>query len=298
MGYHIKYTSTEKCPNEDGNYLTVDLRFICDPNSNELLEPYEVVGEGDTECEVSYTYIGSSTCGFDLGGLISYIARYIGWIMIIGGLIMTFYGYKFLNYSLAFIVSMIVVFFIFFACVNLRIVSDPRISEEEGAPWGLIAVAAVSLIVGGLVGYCTYKFIKAWSTTLLGAFALGSILFFIIDKIDVAEYIKFCVTAIGAMLGGYAFQKADRYLKAGSTALLGSCLLMQGLSFYVATPDTAEMQKMVAAGEIDYTVYGLVAGMVIFTALGAYVQLKYFVEDIAEESKSANDYTKASKEDW
>jgi len=52
------------------------------------------------------------------------------------------------------------------------------------------------------------------------------------------------VTAIGAMLGGYFCSKSDRYVKAGLTALIGSCLLMQGISFYVQVPDASELQKI------------------------------------------------------
>merc|ERR1719265_630033 len=165
--------------------------------------------------------------------------------MIIGGLVMTFYGANFLIYALSFIVFLSVTFAIFFFFVNLRLVTDPRLSEDDSFPVGLVVLVLVALILGGLVAYFAKKFITTYSTMLLGAFGLGMVIFFVIDKIDVKDYVKFIVTAIGAALGGYFCQKADRYLKAILTSLIGSCLLMQGISFYIATPDAAELQKSI-----------------------------------------------------
>jgi len=154
----------------------------------------------------------------------------------------------------------------------------------------------VSLIAGIAFGILAYRFLNNWAITLLGAFVAGTTIFFIVDKMDVPDYVKFIITAVGAILGGYFGRKGDRYLKAGGTALLGSCLLMQGISFYVTTPDAAELQKQVRDQDFDPTVIGLIVGMLVFTALGTFVQLKYFVGDIAEEAKSSKDYTRAANE--
>jgi len=99
-------------------------------------------------------------CGLDLSGFIAYIARYIGWIMIIGGLIMTFYGANFVIHALTFIVFLGVTFFVFFFAVNARLVTDPRLGDENEIPVGLIAVVVISLLLGGLVAYGAKKFIE------------------------------------------------------------------------------------------------------------------------------------------
>jgi len=222
--------------------MTVDLRFICDEDISGLATILQDSEDNIGTCSYAFNYAGKMGCGFDLSGLIAYIARYIGWIMIIGGLLMTFYGANFIIQVLTFIVFLGATFTVFFFAVNAHLVSDPRLNEDE-VPVGMIIVVLVSLIIGSLVAYGAKKFIEQYSTMLLGAFGLGMVIFFVVDKIDVPQYVKFLVTAFGAGLGGYFCSKSDRYVKAGLTALIGSCLLMQGISFYIDTPDASELQK-------------------------------------------------------
>jgi len=58
--------------------------------------------------------------------------------------------------------------------------------DEEGAfPTGMVVVIIISLLLGGFGAYFAKKFIETYSTMLLGAFGLGMVIFFVIDKIDV-----------------------------------------------------------------------------------------------------------------
>lgn len=164
-------------------------------------------------------------CGFDLSGLVGYIAKYIGWIMIIGGLIMTFYGANFVVWAITFLVFLFTVFTCFFFLVNIGIIKDPRISGSDDIPWLLIVLVIVCLVIGGIVAYFAKKLVERYTTLLLGACTGGLVLFFIMDKIDCAGYIKLLVTVLGVVAGGYLFNKGDRYIKAGTTSVIGSCLL-------------------------------------------------------------------------
>lgn len=63
---------------------------------------------------------------FDISGLIVIIARYIGWILIIGGLIMTFYGANAIVHGITFIVFLAVSCIAFFFLLNIGLIKDPR----------------------------------------------------------------------------------------------------------------------------------------------------------------------------
>jgi len=143
-------------------------------------------------------------CGFDLSFLVGYIAKYIGWIMIIGGLIMTFNGANFIVYGISFMVFLASTFMAFFFLVNIGIIhDDPRNIEGDEIPWLLFGLMILCLIFGSVCSYFTKKLVEKYSVLLLGACGGGMIVFFIMDRIDCENYIKLLVTVVGALLGGY-----------------------------------------------------------------------------------------------
>lgn len=79
--------------------------------------------DDNNSCQKYVNYKGKLGCELvDMSTFITFIAKYIGWIMIIGGLIMTFYGANFIIHAITFIVSLCVTVMAFLALYNIGII--------------------------------------------------------------------------------------------------------------------------------------------------------------------------------
>ena len=276
--------------------MIVDLRFICENESESNLEVYDI-GPETTQCFQSFNFHGHKGCRLDLSEFVFYIAKYIGWIMILVGLVMTFNGYNFLEKCLTFIVFVVMLLMSFFFFLNMGLIEDPRYSADEGLPWFFACMCLVCFLFALVCAHWARKIINKEATMMLGAFCSGATIYFILAGIGVTFWIILVCVILFAGVGGYYAHKADIYIKAGLTSLLGSMLLMRSISFYITNP-AAQADTVDGSGEFTFADFIVNLGVIIFAALGTYVQLTKYIkkEDKRQELYVMNDAVVATQD--
>jgi hypothetical protein len=123
------------------------------------------------------------------------IAPFTGAIFIIVGLVMCFYGSKFLPFMIAFLVGLGITATLFLVGYNFL---DPEQSEL----WHLIVLLLIALVFGIVAGICMFKLAEAWGVPIL-SFWLGILLaMFCLKLASVqSQNMTLGACAVGGILG-------------------------------------------------------------------------------------------------
>lgn len=206
------------------------------------------------------------------------IAPFIGAILIVFGGIMTFAGAKFLFLVFAGLVGLLVTTVMFLMCYNWFL--DPA-KSTKGALIGLLVFTS---LVGGAVGYFSYKFGKAWAVSVLAAWA-GIAIGVTLVKLFGVKGSKAPVVAamLGAATGFYLGKKLNRLIRSFGTALIGSFLMVRGIGAYVGNypSETDFVNDVKDGGSVTYNkaIIGYFGGMIALTIAGSLVQLRLFRDE-------------------
>ena len=206
---------------------------------------------------------------------------------------MTFAGAKFLFQVFSILVSTAVTVILFLICYNFFL---PTNNINELVVIGVVVVCAA---LGTGVGYLSYKFAKAWVTTLLGAWG-GLVLFLLLGKVAGVKNgnITLVLALGGAFLGGYLGKQLNKVIRVFGTAFIGSFFVIRGLGTYLGGyPSETAVINQAKSGDLEYEshVYAYFGGFVVLFIVGALIQLRLFRDEDVDEDDMFENQDEARK---
>lgn len=217
------------------------------------------------------------------------IAPFAGAIFIVAGGILCFLGSKFLPYAIGFL-----------ACLAVTgvcsLIGFSFLDAETAQGWHFGVLIAAALAFGILAGLAAWKLAKEWGVAILG-FWLGITLALLVLKIAQVsnQNITLGAAAAGGLLGAFFGRKYNVGIKKFGTAIIGSFILVRGVSMYLGNfPSEFDQGKLSKAagpesGEVLYFTIGYLVAFVVLAFLGALFQFRQLEEDGDEDDAFKGD---------
>lgn len=235
-----------------------------------------------TTCAHEYKFKGSEACATEIPiyKALKTLGPFYGAILIVLGAIMTFVGRKFIFQVLATVIGF-VAFAVFFGLTYALFLP---IDVSVGLLCGVIAVCLALAVV---VLYFTFKFTKKFTVPILAGVA-GAVIFVMLGKMAKlhGEQYNFIFAILGAATGVFLGLKFNKFVKAASTALIGSYLLVWGIGQYApGYPGNLNIKVMAKNPDANWEALCYLAGFVVLAIAGCVYQLKKFGDEEAEENE-------------
>lgn len=217
------------------------------------------------------------------------VAPFTGIILIVVGLVMCFYGSRFLPFMIAFLVALGVTGVIGLIGYNF-------LNPMKSTMMHIVILLIVALIFGIIAGILAWKLARNWGTKIL-AFWCGILLAIMILKM--AQVQNQNITLVAAAAGGVIGLIIGHYFKQGiekfGTAFVGSFMIIRGLACYIghfpSEFNTGAAQKLVdgkSNSDLFYVI-GYVIAFIVIAIGGAVFQYKKLPEYASEADKNVMD---------
>ena len=252
VGFKLEMQSSKACKDDDKFKVTINA--YCD--EKEDAGKLKVLKQ--TECSLEAEFKGKEACKlytFELGKHLNKVKPFLGALLIIGGLAMTFAGAKLLFQIFGGLVFLLTTSGLFMIIYNFFL-------PVTSSGYIVSAVAVFASAIGILLAIFTYKFAKEWAVTLLAAWG-GIILSMVIVSLAgiTNATLSILLAVICAIAAGYFGKKMDKIVRTAGTSFVGAGLVIKGVSFYLATTPEASAQN-------DPIVWGLLGGLIFLTVTG------------------------------
>jgi hypothetical protein len=190
------------------------------------------------------------------------IAPYIGVILIAVGIVMAFFGSKFVFMVFGFIVGLLSSGASFLLFYNLLMKDD--------SPQGMVVGSIIaSVLIGVVVSYLTYKFSKAWAVALIAAFGGFVLAALIIGLAGITNpVVEIALVVIGAAAGLLVGKKFNSFVRAVGTSLIGSFMIVRGIGMYAGGyPSEISVINKAQAGNFNFksSIWAYFGGFVVLT---------------------------------
>lgn len=288
-GFTIKYTAND---DSETHPRTVTIDAYCNKGADGVFEDISAAGESG---DVQYKFTGDEACKFydvDISKYFSGLAKFIGVLSVALGLVMTFYGSKFLVIVFGILILLLTQVIAWGILYNTHMFKPDEVEEKKGL---IIGLGIVVLGLGGVAAYYAARFADKFAVPLISGWVGGIFAFMIIGATGLPGGAKMLIVAAFAAASGYYSYKVQRYVKSAGTAIIGAFILFNGIGKFVggypemmsdhaAGADTAAMDDAIA--QMDDKEKGMAAfylvGTVAFGVLGTWFQLTY-VQKVEEE---------------
>ena len=272
IGFTLDFHSDETC--KYGSYsgpFHVSLSATC--SKSNLTQSLTSSG-----CHANYVVSTPEACGTTLPiiGAIKVISKFLGFIAIGVGLIMTFHGAKFVQFVASFLVGLgatAVVFAIGYNCLPSNVHA-----------YVLYVVIALAIIVGVVVSKLTWKFIEEYLMSIVAAFGCVSGLLLVCGAFHLDnKYAKAGVIFFGIGFGAWVGKKLGKVVRTTGTAFIGAFMTTRGISLFVGGwPGDSDALKNQIHHSKKIWIY-LATFVVLFVAGNIY-QLKKYRAEYEEEA--------------
>lgn len=262
--------------------------LICDED-RELPLTSSLQHDPSQTCANVVTVTGKSMCpAYTINALVDFVDEYyyiFGTVAILGGVFFLFLGRKLFMVALALIgvVATVFIVLIIFYSTFLR---------TDTATWVGWTVLAVSVLLGGLVGFLFTKIARFGAAILSGwgGFMLGVLINEMWLYIYGSEWLFWGVNigtaGLCAVVAFVLFNQAIII----STAFLGAYFIARGIAIFAGGfPPAFELISQVESGAIDhvsYAFYGYLVGIAVLTIVGSIAQFRIF-KSMPDTEKSA-----------
>lgn len=214
-------TSSTACG--DGNFV-----FTINAMCSEEAVGFSVIDQSD--CNLCVDFEGPEACKlytFEAGKQMNKLKPFMGGILILFGLAMTFMGAKLLFQIFGGLVFLLTTSVLFMVIYNFFLPVTASIYVVGG-------VALVACVCGVFAAIFTYKFAKEWSVSLLAAWG-GIVLAVIIANIANLNNATatIALAVVCAIAAGYVGKKMNKLVRTAGTAFVGAGLVMKGVSLYI-----------------------------------------------------------------
>ena len=247
-GFQLKYQSYfTDCKNEEtgkAQHFVYNINAFC----NGVKEPpFERVTNGSySTCEISTNIYTNYACPFDNLGEISKhvdqiskdvwdflanLGKWWGAVLIPVGLIMTFLGYKMIQFTFATLIFLTVSLasFLFFVLV---------IFATSLTTIKIVIVSLLSVVIGGLAVKYLTKYTTKFGVALLAAFGMISLSFVLVPLLGISgsKYANIVKLILYVAAGASGFFGAAYFadgIQVFVTSFIGSYMIVRGVSLYL-----------------------------------------------------------------
>ena len=263
VGFKMKYVSKARCKEDSGVNFEIQIDAKCNKEKDGGILTFDTT----EKCGIKYKFEGKEACKkytIEIEKYMKIIAPYIGAILVVLGLIMTFAGAKFLVQLFSVLVCLFVTSGTFLIIYNFFL---PHESINIGI---LVVIFICTGFLGYMVAHFTKKFAEEWATTLLAAWG-GIVVIMQLMKIGQITNGTMLITGAiaGAFIGSYLGKQLNDIVKSFGTAFIGAFFVIKGVSFYIGGFPT----EAKAIQEADLTDK---EGALFWAYFGAFVALTIF----------------------
>jgi hypothetical protein len=203
----------------------------------------------------------------------------------VAGLLICFLGSKFLFYVLRALLFFGVAGFFWLALYNLNLTSF----NDSNTPH-LILFGIISVVLGGAAAYFFGNFAEQYAASIIAGACGFAIAFMMLSNSKMSDDMVHLVSGIAALICAYFGRLYNKYIKSVGTALIGAFFTSQGIGYYAggfpSFFNSFEIEgRSINLKDLDVSPKFLLyfCMIVVFTALGSFVQLKYIAPEDEEE---------------
>lgn len=251
-------------------------------------------------CAVEVQYKSKDACiaaALPLQKYMKKIAPFTGAILIIGGLLCTFAGSKFVPIAISFLTFLAGSGGIFMIGYNFL----PPTKVSMGS---IIALLVIAVLIGICIGYLTYRFAQAWAVPILGGW-LGIVVGMLVLKLAGVknQNVVLGVCLVAAVGVAFISNKFKSGIKKIGTAFIGAFITVRGIGSYAggfpselssSAGKYKDLEKDDLVSKEAIYVYFYLLGFLVLGFLGLFVQRKYI--ELPEEDDDKFDEMKGEDE--
>jgi len=233
---NIVWTSREHCKDthKEKTFFTMTLNTVCKPKDPKVTTAspaakFSAPVKVDA-CNWKMSVTHDSVCAVDIpiSTAMNKLAPFFGILFLVFGFALCFFGTKWIDQFLGAIVGLVgaVVIFGLVATLVLKVDSET---------WLVAVVIVVSCALGFGIAYASFRILKSYSVSILGAMTGGFSFLTIATAASISKgWAVGLIVVVGAVIG-FVFgthDKVKNIIKNVSTAIIGSFLFVRGVGFY------------------------------------------------------------------
>jgi len=286
-GWDITWTSQEACASDDAAKFTVELIGKCTGDAAGKWGDLTVDG-----CAATVEYSGADACVTKKIPIMKYInkvAPFVGAILVAAGLVMCFYGSKFLFWVLGGLVGAVT------TGITFQMLYSLWLSGNDSLSMGVfVGVLIGCIIVGGLVAWLTSHLTRKFSVPIIAGVGGAALILILLGAFNVENtYIEVAGAVAGAALGIFIGYRTKKFVKSAGTAMIGAFMIVRGISNYAGGwANENAVANQVSNGNlhaVKTSMWLYFAGFVVLTIAGSVVQIKYIEEEkVDDDDEFAN----------
>jgi hypothetical protein len=274
----ITWTSVEKCEGESSADSKLNIVLRATEANATTAAPHGTWGllSKKNKCNYEFTYSGPHVHATEIpiNHALNAIAPFLGIIFIVFGLLMTFWGSKFLFIVFGVIIGAVVTAVLFLLANTLFL----GVQSSTGL---VIGTVIGCILLGAGTAFLTYKFTKAFVVQILAGVTGALLVMMVAQTFHLRGWALIGSVVGGAVFGIFIGHQLRFFVRAVATALIGSFFIMRGVGCYApGFPSAYDVEDVKHAN--NYMI-GYLAGFVLLTVIGSFYQLKYVQQ---EESDS------------
>lgn len=302
-GYNVLYNNTKyanitgKADNKTGEWKYVDgykcetegpqlfeLIALCDPTGQKDVVEF-TLDPTSSPCHIKYTSTSRSGCRTDMLEQIEPVLKFSGFILIVLGLALVFFGAKLFAWLLGGQIFLSI-FVVFISLIHAFGMLDPHAlgeaySKGENTSLGMVfVVGIIGLIASGVGAFYLTKLLDRYLISITAGVCGGLVSFMVLSpmKLPTAATIVFSL-AVGGVTAYFA-DYVHKYIKTVGTALIGAFMFVRGIgTFEVFGKYPSIFNKVTEGKDLDNvgtenltsSALGYLACMIFFTCAGSYV---------------------------
>lgn len=198
------------------------------------------------------------------------IEPYLGFIFLGLGLVMVFFGSRFILFVFAGLCGLLIGTMAFFFSYNVLL------GERTSTKVSIIATLVCCAIIALIFSWLAYKFLKNWAIAIVAAWC-GIAIFLPLSKVVglKGEDVQIGAAVLGALLGFFLGKKFNMYVRSIGTAIIGAFLATRGLGSFLGNyPSERDIIDNTTQGKYNPIILGYVAFMIALAVIGSVVQIK------------------------
>jgi hypothetical protein len=288
-GWDITWTSLETCESDDLKKFTVELNGKCTGEAAGTWGALTVDG-----CAATVEYSGAEACVTKKIPIMKYlnkVAPFVGAILSVAGLVMCFYGCKFLFWVLGGLIGAVTAGGLFQVLYSLWMSGNDTLSMGV-----FVGVLVGCVIVGGLVAWMTSALTRKFGTTIIAGIGGAALILILLGAFGVdSVYAQAGGAIAGACLGIFIGWKTKKWVNRCGTAMIGAFMIVRGISNYAGGwANENALANQVSNGNlhaVKTSMWLYFAGFVTLTIVGSFVQISYVEEEktVDEDDAFANE---------
>ena len=267
-GWSLVWTSQQQTCGESLSAFTVTLNAACDESAYFVQGSKQKSIVQQSECSAELSFRGPEACRLVSLDFIpqiqAYISPFVGLMMIVFGILMTFNGAKFIFQVFGGIIML-------FATAFLFMLTYKFVLPKDQISIGLYSFdLLICLFLGAYVSYYSTIYSKTWAVPLFSAWLGLAATLILSNLLNIKSgSLTLVLIILGSILGAYFGKKLNLIVRSLGTAVVGSGFIIKGVNEYLGGVPSTNDISLKPEG-LSETVYLYFAGFVILALYGSY----------------------------